>query len=202
MKSSETSPLLLNCEFPTRTEYVQRIAAALSKDTLTHIVTLNAEMVVEAERNSEFREAVQKAELKIPDGSSMLWAKKYLAQRHPCPRVGIQTRPASWRGGFRVKPGMTSYIHLLFSLIKHLFSKEQPLTGVDSIFDICEIAEKKNGSVYLLGGTPHEAQKTAEILQKKISQSGKILAMDFDVKKITQEYVKIYSEVINVREIK
>jgi len=133
-------------------------------------------MIVGAKYNVAFRNAIERAELKIPDGSSLLWAKEYITnqtkRRHPVPRHGIQTR----RHGFRVqssprlrppgKPGMTS-LSIFVSLIKFLFSKEQPITGVDSIFDICEMIEKINGNVYLIGGTKEEAEKTKIILEKK-----------------------------------
>lgn len=139
MKSSVPSPLLHNCSFLSREEYLERIEKALTGDTLTHIVTLNAEMCVEAEHNEAFRNAVDTAELKIPDGSSMLWARKYLSQKQ----------------------------HIFISLVRHFFSKEQSLTGADSVFDICEAALRKNISVYLLGGTQQESQGTCAVLQKK-----------------------------------
>ncbi len=139
MKSSVPSPLLLNCQFPSKAKYLAELTRALDRKTLTHIVTLNAEMIVEAQKNIAFRNAIQQAELQIPDGSSILWAKKYLEQKK----------------------------HLLMSLLTFLFSSEQPLTGVDSIFDICSILEKKKGSIYLLGGTQEQAQGTFRVLQKK-----------------------------------
>lgn len=139
MKSSEASRLLLNCQFPSKDEYLARIQDALAATTLTHVVTLNAEMVVEAERNKEFKQAVEKTELVIPDGSSILWARNYLRQKQS----------------------------LIISLIAHLFSHEQPLTGVDSIFDICELVQNVQGRVYLLGGTNEQAQGTLRVLQKR-----------------------------------
>ncbi|MDA1168824.1 MAG: WecB/TagA/CpsF family glycosyltransferase [bacterium] len=178
MKSSAQFPLLLNCSFFSRREYLEKIQQALGKDTLTHIVTLNAEMIVEAQTNQQFRDAVERAELKIPDGGSLLWAREYLEERHaqrcthrhPGLRAGIRACPPDWRvamSGFRIKSGMTNYALMILSLIKFLFSKQQPLTGVDSIYDICEAVQHKNGSVYLLGGTHKEAQGTADVLQKK-----------------------------------
>lgn len=139
MKSLAVSTLFLDCSFLTREEYLLQIEKALRGDTLTHIVTLNAEMIVEAQRNGEFRAAVKRAELKIPDGSSLLWAKRYIEKKQ----------------------------NIFMSLIRHFFSTEQPLTGVDSIFDICSAVEKQSGFVYLIGGTSNEAQGTLRVLQKK-----------------------------------
>ena len=163
MKSSELFQLLLDCSFISKGEYLERISQSLDKHTLTHIVTLNAEMIVEAQKNKEFREAIDKAELKIPDGSSMLWAREYLenrhTSRHPPRHSGLDPESTCLDPGSGA--GMTA------SLIKFLFSRDQPLTGVDSIFDICEIVEKIGGSVCLLGGKSDEANGTAEILRKK-----------------------------------
>ncbi len=44
------------------------------------------------------------------------------------------------------------------------------ITGVDLMLDICQIAEQKNYSVYLLGGEEGVAQKAADALQKKFLQ--------------------------------
>ncbi len=140
MKSSAASPLLLNCQFFSPEEYASCLTHALSTPALTHIVTLNAEMVVEAERNLSFKQAVQQAELVIPDGSSILWARNFLTQKQQS---------------------------VIPSLFMHLFSKEEPLTGVESVFSLCDIAQKNSAAIYLLGGTPSQAQGTLSVLQKK-----------------------------------
>lgn len=141
MKSSRTSLLLLNCLFLSLPEYRKWLESAIEESSLHHIVTLNAEMILEAAHNEAFKNAVLRAELKIPDGSSMLWAREYLEQR---------------RGG-----------GILLSLFSFLFSKEQTLTGVDTVYIICDTLEKINGAIYLLGGEKQDAIKTAKILHKK-----------------------------------
>lgn len=142
MKSSRPSPLLLDCSFVSTGEYLALIKEALKKPTLTHIVTLNAEMIVEAQNNEEFRHVVQQAELKIPDGGSILWARTYLVERG----------------------------NIFISLVKHFFSKEETLTGVDSVFNICTELQNVQGSAYLLGGTDKQAAGTLAVLQKKYPQ--------------------------------
>lgn len=141
MKSSDRSRLLLDCSFLSLPEYRKWLEDAIQGSALHHIVTLNAEMVLEAQKDDAFRNAVLRAELKIPDGSSMLWAKEYLERFSPP--------------------------HILISLFKLFFSKGQTLTGVDSIFYICNAMQQRNGSVCLLGGEEQDAIKTAKILRKK-----------------------------------
>lgn len=140
MKSSAASPLLLNCQFFSQEEYISHLARALHEPTLTHIVTLNAEMVVEAEHNQAFKQAVQQAELVIPDGSSILWARNFLTKKRQS---------------------------VMLSLFMHLFSKEKPITGIESVFSLCDIAQEHNAAIYILGGTPLQAQGTLSVLQKK-----------------------------------
>jgi N-acetylglucosaminyldiphosphoundecaprenol N-acetyl-beta-D-mannosaminyltransferase len=103
-------------------------------------------MVVAAQHNTEFKESISTAELVIPDGSSLLWAKEYVEQN---------TRP-----------------NLFLSLLKFMASSQWPLTGVDSIYDICEAVEQRNGSVYLVGGKTVEATRAAQILQKRYPTLG------------------------------
>ncbi len=59
------------------------------------------------------------------------------------------------------------YAHNKTSLFSFFFAKEQPLTGIDSIFLICEELAKQNGIAYLIGGEENDRNKTAEILQQK-----------------------------------
>ncbi len=142
---------------------------------LIHIVTLNAEMVVEAQKNKEFRAAIEKAELVIPDGASILWAKKYMESiSPPHMRGSLPAGQAVQRGSDATHSPHPNPLlskergaRLIFSLVKHLFSKQQPLTGVDGVFDICEILEQKQGTAYLIGGTDEEQNGTKKVLQKK-----------------------------------
>lgn len=143
------------CDFPSKKELLGYLEQAISPPAqFVHIVTLNAEMVVEAQNNKQFKNAIANAELVIPDGSSILWARDYLSAGKT---LGVNDET----------PRVEEVRKIIYSLIKFLFSKDQPITGVDTIFDICQMLEKKNGSVYLLGGKQNEADKTAEILRKK-----------------------------------
>ncbi|OGY31727.1 MAG: hypothetical protein A2805_02435 [Candidatus Andersenbacteria bacterium RIFCSPHIGHO2_01_FULL_46_36] len=162
----------VDCDFPSKEELLDYLDAAISPPhmrgslpagqagergsggSLAHIITLNAEMVVEAQSNEQFKDIINSAEIVIPDGSSILWAREYLKQRR---------RASSTLGVLPLTPSVFPAL----SLVKFFFSNQQPITGVDTMFDICEIMEKKNGAVYLLGGKPEEVQRTAIVLRKK-----------------------------------
>ena len=47
------------------------------------VATPNPEMLLEAEKNSHFKEILQKTDLNIPDGTGIIWASK--RQRNPLP---------------------------------------------------------------------------------------------------------------------
>lgn len=149
MQSSDRSRLFLNCSFSSQDEHYAWLEKALREDTLHHIVTLNAEMVLEAEKNQAFRNSVLRAERTIPDGSSILWAREYL-ERYPA--------RSAW---------IPAYARMTVSFFKFFFSKQKTLTGVDTIFDICSVLAKMQGVIYLLGGEEADRTKTAEILRKK-----------------------------------
>ncbi len=170
----------VECDFPSKEELLEYLGRVVSPParggaggggSFVHIVTLNAEMVVEAQHNEEFKTSINNAEVVIPDGSSMLWAREYLDSCHPGPNCHSGLDPESTSSARRrMDPGSEAGMtrpNIVFSLVQFFFSHQKPITGVDTIFDICEIMEKKKGTVYLLGGKQHEAQKTAEILRKK-----------------------------------
>lgn len=131
-----------------------------SANTFMHIVTLNAEMVVRAQHDVLFKQAIEQAELVIPDGSGILWAREYLDYGHSRLPAELAGEDGNLRGS-PIMSGMTE------SLIRFLFSKHQPLTGVDSIFGICKELEQHHGTAYFLGGEEGDRKKTSEILKKK-----------------------------------
>jgi len=168
------------CDFLSHNELVTYITSCLAADDaphastslsinpsplhLVHIVTLNAEMVVTAQTNNVFKTAIEQAELVIPDGSGILWAREYAKHRHPRPDRG-STSTRTWIPAFALQFGGRA--GMTMSLLFFLFSKVKPLTGVDSIFTICEELEKQHGTAYLLGGEEGDRKKTAEMFRKK-----------------------------------
>ena len=60
----------------TKSEAVYRVEAALNNSRKLKIVTLNPEMVIEANKNFEFQSAINNANLIVADGTGILWALK------------------------------------------------------------------------------------------------------------------------------
>jgi N-acetylglucosaminyldiphosphoundecaprenol N-acetyl-beta-D-mannosaminyltransferase len=74
-----------------------RLAGGLA----THVVTLNAEMVVNARRNQEFRGLLSKADLVVPDGMGIVMAARFLSRRRFCRLPGIELAEGIFRAASR-----------------------------------------------------------------------------------------------------
>ncbi len=105
-----------------------------------HIVTLNPEMVMRAETDGEFRRALERADLRIPDGAGLIWARWYLRSE-----------------GWLLAP----------SLLIFLGQRVRRITGVEAVFDLAETCQRHQTGMYLLGGKPEAVKKTRRLLELK-----------------------------------
>lgn len=72
-------------------DYTAWLRSRLQQQLGTHVVTLNAEMSMQAEQNSALANAIQKAELVIPDGAGVVLYLKLLfhQQVRRCPGIEL-----------------------------------------------------------------------------------------------------------------
>lgn len=71
------------------TEALERIESSWAKERGMHVVTINAEMVVQAQRDPELDRIIRHAHLIVPDGAGAVWAIRL--DGHSCYRVpGIE----------------------------------------------------------------------------------------------------------------
>lgn len=131
----------MKCEMLTTDDFHNLCEEWLTSTRFHHVVTLTSEMVVAAETDSSFRQAVMAADIRVPDGSGLIWAHWYL-------------RSDFWS--------------LFFSLVAFLFRTAHRVTGVDTVLTISRLAVKANKPVYLLGGTASQVTKTAEKLRRLV----------------------------------
>lgn len=81
------------------------VQAAWQGERGMHIVTLNAEMVVQAQKNAELDRIIRHAHLIIPDGSGVVWALKLAGQqssRLPGIQLARKTLEVACREGRRI----------------------------------------------------------------------------------------------------
>lgn len=85
----------------TRQQALERMEAMLARRRASEnrlpcwqIVTVNPEFVMAAQRNQEFRAAINSAALVLPDGTGVVWATRYLGKPTPERVTGTDTLPA------------------------------------------------------------------------------------------------------------
>lgn len=72
------------------TDYPGWLLERLQQGTGTHVVTLNAEMTMQAERNSSLAHIIQSAELVVPDGAGVVLYLRWLLQQKVQRTPGIE----------------------------------------------------------------------------------------------------------------
>jgi len=130
----------LDCQFPNQTQFDDLLKRWLQKNQSRHIVTLNPEMIMLAETNKSFRQAVTDADLRVPDGAGIIWARWFLR---------------------------SNFWSLLPSLLAFPFIVVERTTGINCIFKLARLCAAQNKSIYLLGGTPFQVKQTADHLKKR-----------------------------------
>ena len=120
-----------------------------------HIVTINAEMFVEAQNNEEFLNILKNNSKNIPDSISVIWAGHYLQKKF--------------------KSKISALIYGIYSLFFILFNQKkihdlfpERLSGADLFWDIiglCNITHKK---IFLLGAGEGVATKVQKIVEERV----------------------------------
>lgn len=128
----------LTADFLSPDEFLETCRQWLVSGAFHHVVTLNPEMVMAAQNDEDFRQAVEKADLRVPDGAGLTWARWYL-------------RSAYWPW--------------LPSLVVFMFHRAQRITGVDMLWDLAALCSQNHQALYLLGGTARQVQRTAKKLR-------------------------------------
>ncbi|MBI2448006.1 WecB/TagA/CpsF family glycosyltransferase [Candidatus Microgenomates bacterium] len=125
------------------------------------ICTVNPEIIIETQKNERFKKILQESALNTADGVGIAWAAKYLSRK-------IKSEKYSGASRF-----LSNVFWLKITLLSIIFAKKwllseipERVTGVDLVWKIAELAEKKSWGIYLLGAGEGIAKKTA---QKMIS---------------------------------
>ncbi|MEK7171407.1 MAG: WecB/TagA/CpsF family glycosyltransferase [Patescibacteria group bacterium] len=140
----------------TKNEAIERIMDILENrahESGKQIATPNPEMLLEAQKNADFKTVLNKSWLNIPDGIGILWAGTF----------NEITKKSS---------GLNRAFKMIFSLLglavyPKFCTKVFPerLTGVDLMESICAIS--KGIPIFLLGARPGIAEKVKTFLETK-----------------------------------
>ena len=81
MKKAETIKILgIDVDKVTKAEALAIFSELLEGDGCSQIITLNPEMLIEAQTNEAFRELLKTAELRFPDGIGLVYASKIIKE--------------------------------------------------------------------------------------------------------------------------
>lgn len=128
-------------------EVLTKIELAIQDSDIMQIVTPYSEFVVEAEKNSDFRKAINNSELRVPDGIGILWAGAYLAGK--------------WSNLLLSLLGIVNRDIQLYSVFP------EKISGSDLIYDVLDLANQNKSRVYLLGGQGDIPSKVNQYIQDK-----------------------------------
>lgn len=147
----------------TQAETLALIETRIKQGTHTRIATINPEFVLEAQRNPEFKHALQSAHLHLADGIGILWATHFLNIQPAFPRL------------YKLIPRIYSLWQCIYTLGLLPFTKRvsrnplpERVTGSDLFIPLIAKLSELNERIFLLGGAPGVGEKTAQILQQKI----------------------------------
>lgn len=114
-----------------------------------YVCTPNPEMLLESQKNPEFKKVLQCSVMNIPDGIGILWAATHIHKKSSKLKMFL-TLP-------------------LIAIYPRYFKKvlRERVTGADLVQKICEKVAKENINCFFLGASPGIAKKAAEILEEK-----------------------------------
>ncbi|MBI2634849.1 WecB/TagA/CpsF family glycosyltransferase [Candidatus Peregrinibacteria bacterium] len=118
-----------------------------------YVTTPNPEILLESEKNVEFKNALNRADLNIPDGTGILWAAKY--------------QKITENGRRKKLKWILSLLSILF-FPRYIRSElRERVTGADLMKNICLKAPKNVVKIFLLGANEGVAERVKEELEKK-----------------------------------
>lgn len=148
----------------TQAQVLSAIEQRVKEGKQTRIVTINPEFLLEARRNSEFKEVLKTADLHLADGIGILWATHFLQRKPLFPTV------------YKAVPRVYSLFQCFYTLLLLPFTKkvsQDPLpervTGSDLFIPLIRQLTQSNERIFLLGAAPGVAEKTARIIKSQVN---------------------------------
>ncbi|MEY3471187.1 MAG: hypothetical protein RLZZ223_537 [Candidatus Parcubacteria bacterium] len=157
-------------------EVLNKLEVAIASYDVMQVVTPYSEFIVEAEYNTEFREALNTSEIRLPDGIGILWAGAYLAKK--------------WNNLLLSLIGIISRDINLYSVFT------EKISGSDLIYDVLDMAHKNKSRVYLLGGEAIITEKVKDYIN---TQYPRITITGTYSKKISLNDTDLFQSVLDTQ---
>lgn len=123
------------------------------------IATVNPEFVMEAEKDGDFRDLLNRTSLNVVDGIGLVWAREFIKlESYKVHKVRNKVLKFLVRLVWGLKTGV--------DVLKGKY-KNQLASGADLILDLAKMAKGKNKKIFLLGGWDNRAEKTGCFLKEK-----------------------------------
>lgn len=172
----KSSILNIEVDFNLNYEDVIKIINNFTNSDNTHIVvTINPEFIIDAQKDKEFQNILNKADLSVPDGTGVIIAKKFLNKVYTLNNSNFKFIKALILG---------TIIGVTYPFKKD--KNQMPITGSDLIIKLCENAEKKCKTVFLLGGRPRRMLRKF----RKDAKISKEISISKEAQKILQNKFK------------
>lgn len=139
-------------------DLLAELRADLESGKRRHVVTVNPEMVMRARHDAAFKECINAADYRVPDGNGLLWAADYLRRPLHGPLRGIR-----------------SWVKAVALLTKFLIRPRgrvipEVVRGSSLVSDLAGLAEEFGHTLYLLGAAPGVAERAAEVLRERFPE--------------------------------
>lgn len=130
-------------------ETVDFLLNKLKNNKKGYICTPNPEMILEAQKNSDFKKVINNSLLNIPDGIGILWAASNIKNKNS-----------------KLKALLTLPL-IPFFPGKFKDTLKERVTGVDLLEAVCKKMHKTDYRIFFLGARKGVAEMTAEKLETK-----------------------------------
>ncbi len=134
-----------------RIDILRSVRDIFNKSKLYRVATVNAEFIMEAQKDKRFREILNASDFNVADGSGILWATKYLS----LPKRGVI-------GSVLQMVYSGASLVLWPSYCKTVISER--ISGVDLMVKLCGLAESEHKKVLLIGGLHGVGKRAIEKL--------------------------------------
>ncbi len=152
----------------TKQQALEKAREFLLSDKSHKIFTPNPEMLVDAQKDANFKVVLNGGDMNLCDGFGLWLITKFRT------RAARVVRNLSKNNGSELQSSDVSQSTVSpkdsssSRLGRDSFGIIERITGVDFMMDLCALAEKENKSIYLLGsGSDEVVKKTAQVLQDK-----------------------------------
>lgn len=150
----------LKINFQKKAELLRILQNRLSSGQKTWITTPYSEFLYRALGDEKILETLNKADLAVPDGIGIFWAKRFLDLPLSAKNYWLKIFQAFWQAAYSL-----AAIILRPRWITSGLGDKIPGSGL--IWDLAEMASRGGKSVYLLGGFGQTAKTAAEKLKLK-----------------------------------